>query len=347
MDIEKIKSDLVDKLKSVSNILDLNNIKSEFLGKKGAISEMMKGMRDLSIEEKKIFGKTANELKKFISEKLEEKKDNIESEELKKKLESEYLDITLPVRDGESGKIHPVSKVAHEMYEILSDMGFDIATGPQLEDDFHCFSALNIPADHPARQMQDTFYMPDKENGEKMVLRTHTSSVQIRYMENNKPPFKFMSPGRVYRYDYDATHTPMFHQMEALYIDKNINMGHLKGCLLEFFKRFFNNDELKINLRPSHFPFTEPSAEVDVSYFKKDGQIVIGNGDKWLEVLGCGMVHPNVLKSVGVDPEEYQGFAFGMGIERMGMLKYGINDLRKMFDGDMRFLKHYGFKFFE
>lgn len=347
MNIEKIKSELLSKLEGVKNITDLNNVKSEFLGKKGAISKMMKDMKNLSIEEKKELGKTANELKSFISDKLEEKRNNIEAEELRKRLESEYLDITLPVRDGDGGKLHPISKVAHEMFEIFADMGFDIATGPQLEDDFHCFGALNIPADHPARQMQDTFYMPDKENGEKMVLRTHTSSVQIRHMENSESPFKIIAPGRVYRYDYDATHTPMFHQMEGLYIDKNINMGHLKGCLLEFFKRFFSNDELKINLRPSHFPFTEPSAEVDVSYFKKDGQIVIGNGDKWLEVLGCGMVHPNVLKSVGVDPDEYQGFAFGMGIERMAMLKYGINDLRKMFDGDIRFLKHYGFKFFE
>lgn len=346
-DIQQIKDKLLKYLESVSNTADLNNLKSDFLGKKGVVSLMMRDMKSLSIEEKKEIGKTTNELKQFILDKLDNKRKVIEEEELKKRLESEYLDITLPCRDEEKGQIHPVSQVANEMYEIFSKMGFEISTGPELEDDYHCFNALNIPEAHPARQMQDTFYMPDKESGEKMVLRTHTSSVQIRYMENNKPPFKIVAPGRVYRCDYDATHTPMFHQIECLYIDKGINMGHLKGCLLEFFKRFFNKDDLKLNFRPSHFPFTEPSAEVDISYLKKDGQIVIGDGDKWLEVLGCGMVHPNVLKNVGLDPDEYQGFAFGMGVERMAMLKYGISDLRKMFDGDIRFLKHYGFKFFE
>lgn len=347
MNLEEIKNELIEKIEEVSDILSLNNVKSEFLGKKGVVSEMMKDMKNLSSEEKREHGKLVNNLKTYIITKIEEKRELIEREELRKRIDSEAIDISLPVRDGEGGKVHPITKTLNEMFEILSEMGFDMATGPELEDDFHCFSSLNMPEAHPARQMQDTFYMPDKENGEKMVLRTHTSSVQIRYMENNKPPFKIIAPGRVYRYDYDATHTPMFHQIECLYVDKNINMGHLKGCLLEFFQKFFKSDDLKIKLRPSHFPFTEPSAEVDISYIKKEGQITIGNEDKWLEVLGSGMVHPNVLRNVGLDPNEYQGFAFGMGIERMAMLKYGISDLRKMFDGDIRFLKHYGFSFFE
>jgi phenylalanyl-tRNA synthetase alpha chain len=266
--------------------------------------------------------------------------DDIEKKEINKKLEKEKIDITLPERPFVQGKIHPVSQVIDEISSIFSEIGFSVEEGPDVENEYNNFTALNTPDNHPARDMHDTFYLDDTKE---LLLRTHTSPVQIRTMLNDKPPFKIIAPGRTYRSDSDQTHTPMFHQVEGLHIDKNINMGHLKGCLNYFIKEFFEVDKIKMRFRPSHFPFTEPSAEVDIGYEIKDGKIVIGEGDKWLEVLGCGMVHPNVLKNVKVNPDEFQGYAFGIGIDRLAMLKYGINDLRAFFDCDYRWLNHFGF----
>ena len=243
---------------------------------------------------------------------------------------------SLPIRAENQGSIHPISRVIEEVSEIFGNMGFTKAEGPEIEDDFHNFTALNIPESHPARQMHDTFYFPEDKDGKRNVLRTHTSSVQIRHMEKNKPPHKIIAAGRTYRCDSDITHSPMFHQVEGLYIDKNITMAHLKGCLIEFYKVFFGVDDLPVRFRPSFFPFTEPSAEMDIGYTRQNGELKIGAGDSWLEIGGCGMVHPNVLKSVNVDPNEYQGFAFGFGIERLAMLKYGISDLRTFFESDIR-----------
>ena len=252
--------------------------------------------------------------------------------------------LLLPVRKFNKGKIHPISKVISEIEEIFINLGFEVTFGPEIEDDFHNFTALNIPKSHPARQMQDTFYLNANDNdGEKLLLRTHTSSVQIRKLQNSKPPLAVITIGKVYRRDSDQTHTPMFHQMEVMMIDKNVNMGHLKWILEEFLKKFFEIEEVSMRFRPSFFPFTEPSAELDIGYEKKNNLISIGGDKKFLEILGCGMVHPNVLKNVDIDPDQYQGFAFGVGIERLAMLKYGITDLRSFFDNDVRFLKHFGF----
>jgi len=246
----------------------------------------------------------------------------------------------LPGRTYFAGKIHPVSQVIDEVTSIFSEIGFSVEEGPDVENEYYNFSALNTPENHPARDMHDTFYL---DRSKDLLLRTHTSPVQIRTMLKGKPPFKIIAPGRTYRCDSDQTHSPMFHQLEGLHIDKNINMGHLKGCLYYFVKKFFEVEKVKIRFRPSHFPFTEPSAEVDIGYKIQDGKIKIGEGDKWLEILGCGMVHPNVLKNVKVNPKQYQGYAFGVGIDRLAMLKYGINDLRAFFESDIRWLEFYGF----
>ncbi|MEC9236724.1 MAG: phenylalanine--tRNA ligase subunit alpha, partial [Pseudomonadota bacterium] len=278
---------------------------------------------------------------------LEERTKRLKDEALKLRLESERADITLSTRPERQGHIHPITQTMDEIAAIFAEMGFTLEEGPDIEDDFHNFTALNFPPGHPAREMHDTFYLPDDPEAEgeeaKKLLRTHTSTVQIRAMLNKKPPLKVLAMGRTYRSDYDITHTPMFHQCEGLVIDKNTHMGHLKGCLLEFAKKFFEVDELPMQFRPSFFPFTEPSAEVDIGCSRKDGGLTIGAGDSWLEVLGCGMVHPNVIKNCGLDPEEYQGFAFGLGIERLAMLKFGIPDLRTFFEGDVRWIDHYGF----
>ena len=250
------------------------------------------------------------------------------------------MDVTLPERSFNRGKIHPVSQVIDEISSIFSEIGFSVREGPDVENEYNNFTALNTPDSHPSRDMHDTFYLDNKKE---FLLRTHTSPVQVRTMLNGKPPFKIIAPGRTYRSDSDQTHAPMFHQVEGLHIDKNINMGHLKGCLNYFIKEFFEVDKIKMRFRPSHFPFTEPSAEVDIGYEVKDGKIIIGEGDKWLEILGCGMVHPNVLKNVKVDPSKFQGYAFGIGIDRLAMLKYGINDLRAFFETDYRWLNHFGF----
>lgn len=331
---------------NAKNLDELEQVRVQQLGKKGLISAELQKLGKLPPEERKEFGASVNKIKVAVTEILESKKQALEIEALNKRLESESIDVSLPIRPKGKGKIHPISQVIEECIAIFARQGFATEEGPEIEDDFHNFTALNIPPDHPARQMQDTFYLPEK-GGEPLVLRTHTSSVQIRTMQNGKPPFKFIAPGRVYRSDYDMTHTPMFHQIEGLYIDKDINMGHLKGCLHQFLKEFFEIDEVPLRFRPSFFPFTEPSAEVDIGCKRGDGEVKIGAGDDWLEILGCGMVHPNVLKNVGIDPDEYQGFAFGVGIERLAMLKYGAPDLRNFFDSDIRWLEHYGFDFLD
>ena len=297
-------------------------------------------MATLSGEDKKIFAKNLNEIKNELNLSIENKFKEIESLEINSKLRDEKVDVTLPIRTQKNGKIHPVSQVIDEITSIFSEIGYSVAEGPDVESEYNNFTALNTPEDHPARDMHDTFYLDENK---KTLLRTHTSPVQIRTMLKGKPPFKIIVPGRTYRCDSDQTHAPMFHQLEGLHIDKDITMGHLKGCLNYFIKEFFEIKEIKMRFRPSHFPFTEPSAEVDIGYKLKNGKIIIGEGDKWLEVLGCGMVHPNVLKNSKVDYKKFQGFAFGMGIDRLAMLKYGINDLRSFFEADTRWLNHYGF----
>lgn len=342
-ELEQIEQQAMEAVLASDSITNLEQVRVEQLGKKGIISLQLQKLGQLPPEERKEFGALINKVKVAVSDAIDAKKLQLESAELDKRLLTEKIDVTLPVRFARKGSIHPISQVIDECIAIFANQGFKVEEGIEIEDDFHNFTALNIPENHPARQMQDTFYMPASGNGEKLVLRTHTSSVQIRHMENGKPPFKFIAPGRVYRSDYDMTHTPMFHQIEGLYVDKDVNMGHLKGCLHNFLKAFFELDEVPLRFRPSFFPFTEPSAEVDIGCSRKNGELKIGGGSDWLEILGCGMVHPNVLKNVGINPDEYQGFAFGLGIERLAMLKYGIPDLRNFFDSDIKWLEHYGF----
>lgn len=341
--LEQIKKDFFDQLSSSNSLVSLEELRVNFLGKKGLITSLMVNLKNLNLEEKKHFGAIINQLKTEITDHLQNKKDQLELIDLNQKLTTEKLDLSEPYRQQNQGFIHPISQTINEVKNIFGKMGFELADGPEIEDDFHNFSALNIPENHPARQMQDTFYLPENNNI-KMLLRTHTSSVQIRKMLDGKPPLQIISLGKVYRSDSDQTHTPMFHQVEALMIDKNVNMGNLKWTIEKFLQEFFEVKDLKTRFRPSFFPFTEPSLELDIGYQKKDGQIKIGSDENFLEILGCGMVHPQVLINVGIDPNEYQGFAFGIGIERLAMLKYGINDLRMFFEGDIRFLKHYGFK---
>ena len=344
--LENLKNELVAQINGASDIKMLEEARVAILGKKGRITEMMKGLGALSIEEKKEMGKGLNILKSEVENALENRKAELEAKELNAKLALEKIDVTLPCRPENQGRIHPVSKIYEEVVAIFGQMGFEVAEGPDIEDQFHNFNALNMPANHPARQMQDTFYIPNPDSADfddSFVVRTHTSPVQIRTMENKKPPIRIIAPGRTYRSDYDATHTPMFHQVEGLVIDKNITMAHLKGCLYDFVKAFFELDEIPVRYRPSYFPFTEPSAEMDIGCKKSKTELKIGAGTDWLEILGCGMVHPNVLRAGGIDPDEYQGFAFGVGIDRLAMLKYGIPDLRTFFESDVRWLKHYGF----
>ena len=339
-DIKKIKEDYLSKLSGKLNLEEVNQIKTELFGKNGLVSNSFKKLGSMQSEDRKKFASDLNFVKDELQEKINNKLQEIETIEINSKLKNEKVDITLPERDINQGKIHPVSQVIDEISSIFSEIGFSIEEGPDVENQHYNFTALNTPDNHPARDMHDTFYLDDKKE---LLLRTHTSPVQVRTMLKGKPPFKIIAPGRTYRSDSDQTHSPMFHQVEGLHIDKDINMGHLKGCLNYFIKEFFEVDKIQMRFRPSHFPFTEPSAEVDIGYQLKDGKIVIGEGDKWLEILGCGMVHPNVLKNVNVNPDKYQGYAFGIGIDRLGMLKYGINDLRAFFETDYRWLNHFGF----
>ena len=339
-DIKKIKEEYLLKLKENLDLNQINQIKTDLFGKNGLVSSQFKQLGKIPEEERKKFASDFNTVKNELQNLISSKIDEIETKEINQKLDKEKIDITLPERPFNQGKIHPVSQVIDEISSIFSEIGFSVEEGPDIENEYNNFTALNTPDNHPARDMHDTFYLDEKKE---LLLRTHTSPVQIRTMLNDKPPFKIIAPGRTYRSDSDQTHAPMFHQVEGLHIDKNINMGHLKGCLNYFIKEFFEVDNLKMRFRPSHFPFTEPSAEVDIGYRLENGRIIVGEGDKWLEILGCGMVHPNVLKNVKVDTKKYQGFAFGMGIDRLAMLKYGINDLRAFFENDYRWLNHFGF----
>ena len=339
-DIKKIHDEFLVKLKGKLNLSQINEIKTNLFGKNGLISSQFKRIGSINENERKKFASDLNIIKDELQKLIEVKINEIQNLEINKKLENEKIDITLPERIYVRGKIHPVSQTIDEISSIFSEIGFSVEEGPDVENEYNNFTALNTPDNHPARDMHDTFYLDEKKE---KLLRTHTSPVQIRTMLKDKPPFKIIAPGRTYRSDSDQTHSPMFHQVEGLHIDKKINMGHLKGCLNYFIKEFFEVKKIKMRFRPSHFPFTEPSAEVDIGYEIKDGKIKIGEGDQWLEILGCGMVHPNVLKNVKVDPTKFQGYAFGIGIDRLAMLKYGINDLRAFFDCDYRWLNHFGF----
>ena len=339
-DLKKIKEEFLSKLKGKLNLSEINQIKSDLFGKNGLISSQFKKIKTITESERKKFASDLNNIKDELQNLINLRINEIENTDINEKLKKEKIDITLPERPFVRGKIHPVSQTIDEISSIFSEIGFSVEEGPDVENEYNNFTALNTPDNHPARDMHDTFYLDEKKQ---KLLRTHTSPVQIRTMLKGKPPFKIIAPGRTYRSDSDQTHAPMFHQVEGLHIDKNINMGHLKGCLNYFIKEFFEVDKIKMRFRPSHFPFTEPSAEVDIGYEMKDGKIVIGEGDQWLEILGCGMVHPNVLKNVKVDPSNFQGYAFGIGIDRLAMLKYGINDLRAFFDCDYRWLNHFGF----
>ena len=339
-DLKKIKEEFLTKLKGKLNLSEINQIKSDLFGKNGLVSSQFKKIGSIAEDERKKFASDLNLIKDELQDLIDSKINEIEKVEINKKLDKEKIDITLPERPFVRGKIHPVSQTIDEISSIFSEIGFSVEEGPDVENEYNNFTALNTPDNHPARDMHDTFYLDEKKQ---KLLRTHTSPVQIRTMLKDKPPFKIIAPGRTYRSDSDQTHAPMFHQVEGLHIDKNINMGHLKGCLNYFIKEFFEVDKIKMRFRPSHFPFTEPSAEVDIGYEMKDGKIKIGEGDQWLEILGCGMVHPNVLKNVKVDPTKFQGYAFGIGIDRLAMLKYGISDLRAFFDCDYRWLNHFGF----
>jgi phenylalanyl-tRNA synthetase alpha chain len=337
-DLKLVETQAINQINELINISQLEELRIIYLGKTGIITSALKSLALMSLEEKKSQGALINLIKENILNKIEQKKLELNKIILSEKLSSEKIDITLPFRELSSGKIHPVTQATEELTAIICDMGFKVVEGPEIEDDYHNFTALNIPENHPARLMHDTFYLKDGA-----LLRTHTSNVQIRALKDSELPVRIMSFGRVYRCDSDMTHTPMFHQLEGLVIDKNIHMGHLKGTIIELLRKFFEIDDLPVRFRASFFPFTEPSAEVDIGCSRDGGELKIGKGSGWLEILGCGMVHPNVLKNLDIDPETYQGFAFGLGVDRMAMLKYGIGDLRTFFEGDTRWSKHYGF----
>ena len=353
-DTDDLKTHLLAAIDASASLDALEAVRVDALGKQGRVTQLLKKMGALSPEERQVRGPAIHGLREAVTAALAARRAHLEQVALDAQLASEALDMTLPVDAPAPGTIHPVSQVMDELAEIFADLGFAVASGPEMETDWHNFGALNIPETHPARAMHDTFYLAGREDSDPndretpRVLRTHTSPVQIRTMLANKPPIRIIAPGRTYRSDSDATHTPMFHQVEGLVIDKGITLGHLKWTLETFLKAFFERDDIVLRLRPSYFPFTEPSAEVDVGYSIVKGKRVIGGdptkGDGgWMEVLGSGMVHPKVIAACGLDPEEWQGFAFGCGIDRLAMLKYGMDDLRPFFDGDIRWLKHYGF----
>lgn len=342
--LDQLQSDVLAQVADAADTKALDDIRVAALGKKGSITAMMKNMGSLSPEERKETGMRLNQIKGEVAQAIEARKTALADAELNARLMAEKIDVTLSNRPESTGTLHPVSQTIDEAIAIFGEMGFTVAEGPNIEDDWRNFGALNIPPEHPARQDHDTFYLPREQEGHRMVLRTHTSPVQIRSMQEQGAPLRIICPGRTYRNDYDATHTPMFHQIEGLVIDEKTHFGHLKGCLIEFCRAYFGVDELPVRFRPSYFPFTEPSAEVDIGCTREGGEFKIGAGDDWLEILGCGMVHPKVLENCGIDSSKYQGFAFGMGIERIAMLKYGIPDLRTFYESDLRWLRHYGFK---
>jgi phenylalanyl-tRNA synthetase alpha chain len=380
-DLEQMKEEWLARIEASGDLLALEAERVAALGKQGAVTQLLKTLGGMTSDQRQSEGPRIHALREAVSEALAARKDALKAVELERQLATETLDMTLPVETGPQGSVHPVSQVMDELAEIFADLGFSVATGPEIEDEWHNFTALNIPESHPARAMHDTFYFEQgatpsssrhpRESGDpggmgsgreeldsrfrgndeegaqrgrgRMLLRTHTSPVQIRTMQSQPPPLYVIAPGRTYRSDSDATHTPMFHQVEGLVIDRGITLGHLKWTLETFLKAFFERDDIVLRLRPSYFPFTEPSAEVDVGYHVEKGRRVLGGTDHWMELLGSGMVHPRVIAACGLDPDEWQGFAFGCGIDRLAMLKYGMDDLRAFFDGDLRWLRHYGF----
>ncbi|MBH0114713.1 phenylalanine--tRNA ligase subunit alpha [Novosphingobium sp. YJ-S2-02] len=355
MDYASTGSEALARIESASDLDTVEALRVEFLGKQGSISGLLKTLGKMSPDERKVEGPKIHALRESVNDALAARKDALETAALEARLASETVDLSLPAPETPRGTVHPISQVMDELAEVFADMGFAVATGPEIEDDWHNFTALNMPESHPARAMHDTFYFPDKDDeGHDMLLRTHTSPVQIRSMlevvkkNPGGAPIRIIAPGRVYRSDSDATHTPMFHQIEGLVIDKGIHLGHLKWTLETFLKAYFERDDIVLRLRPSYFPFTEPSVEVDVGYAVENGRRVVGGsgdapGHAWMEVLGSGMVNRHVIAAGGLDPDEWQGFAFGTGVDRLAMLKYGMDDLRAFFDGDVRWLSHYGF----
>ena len=335
--LENIKAEAVVAIEAASDIAALEELRVSYLGKRGALTGLLKNLGQLSAEERPKAGAEINAVKQQLNEQLNARKVSLQGAALAAQLAEEAIDVTLPGRRAETGSLHPITRTIQRMETFFSSMGFEVVEGPEIEDDYHNFEALNIPAHHPARAMHDTFYVDDTH-----VLRTHTSGVQVRTMEAQQPPIRVICPGRVYRCDSDLTHSPMFHQVEGLLIDETSNFGHLKGLLEDFLQAFFERDDLSVRLRPSYFPFTEPSAEVDIQCVKCSGAgCRVCSHTGWIEVLGCGMVNPKVLEMSGIDPDKYRGFAFGMGVERLSMLRYGIGDLRLNFDNDLRFLAQF------
>jgi phenylalanyl-tRNA synthetase alpha chain len=347
---EKLKNEIIAAIEEAQDTRALEDVRVAALGKKGSVSALLKTLGGMSNEERQVNGPLFNSLRDEITGAIQAKKAALDSATLNARLSEETLDMTLPVAPDAQfqGRIHPVSQAMEEINAIFADMGFDVATGPDIESQFYNFTALNIPDAHPARQMHDTFYMQAEEDGEALLLRTHTSPVQVRTMQDGQkdksgPPFRFIAPGRTYRCDSDQTHTPMFHQVEGLVVDETTHMGHLKHTLEAFLAAFFEVENIAIRFRPSYFPFTEPSMEIDMQCYRDGDKLVVGEGNDWMEIGGSGMVNPHVLRHAGIDAEKYQGFAFGMGIDRLAMLKYGAPDLRSFFEADLRWLKHYGF----
>ncbi|HET9903257.1 MAG TPA: phenylalanine--tRNA ligase subunit alpha [Xanthobacteraceae bacterium] len=345
-DIEALQADILGKVAAASDEATLEAVRIAALGKSGSVSALLKSLGGMPPEERRAKGAFINALKDSVSQAIAERRRALRERALEEKLRTDTLDVTLPLREApaEAGRVHPISQVVDELTAIFADMGFAIAEGPDIETDDYNFTMLNFPPGHPARDMHDTFFFNPKPDGQRLLLRTHTSPVQIRTMLAQKPPIRVIIPGRTYRCDSDQTHTPMFHQVEGLVIDRSSHLGHLKWILQEFCKAFFEIDDVRMRFRPSFFPFTEPSLEVDIQCRREKGEIRFGEGEDWLEILGCGMVHPNVLRNCGLDPDVYQGFAWGMGIDRIAMLKYGMNDLRAFFEADVRWLQHYGFR---
>lgn len=342
--LESLEQNALAEINAAASTKALDDVRVAWLGKKGALTEQLKSLGGMAPEERKAHGAAVNAVKGKLEDALAARKAALEAQELAAQLANETCDMTLPTRAQSSGAIHPITQTLDEITSLFAQMGFEVAEGPDIEDDEHNFTRLNFPADHPARLMHDTFFLNGKdESGQPLLLRTHTSPVQIRRMLEQGAPLRIIMPGTTYRCDSDATHTPMFHQVEGLVIGKDIHMGHLKYTLETFLKSFFALAEVPLRFRPSFFPFTEPSAEVDIACTRTAEKVILGEGSGWMEILGCGMVHPNVLKHGGINPDEYQGFAFGIGIERLAMLKYGIPDLRAFFDSDVRWLQHYGF----
>ena len=349
-DLDALEEELHAAIAGAPDMPALERARVAALGRKSRLSREMKGIGGLDIDARKEAGARLNRIKAALAAAADARHGVLERAALDRRLSAERVDVTLPPRPETEGAVHPISQTLDELIVILASMGFQVFGGPDIEDDFHNFTALNIPPEHPARQMHDTFYFAADEAGERMLLRTHTSPLQIRIMRAAPPPYRIIAPGRTYRCDYDMTHTPMFHQIEGLVIDESTHMGHLKGCLIDLVRAFFEVEDLPVRFRPSYFPFTEPSAEMDIGCSREGGGLGIGKGGDWMEILGCGMVHPKVLEGVkndGLDPKRHQGFAFGIGVERLAMLKYGIPDLRSFFDADLRWLRHYGFRPFD